>query len=145
MRRLGFERCGGFCEELEGLGFEDTYLWLLAREHGEFTYVDDLLISRRSRESYCRESWFSNAKKFERLVLARYGRRALPIIRQNNKDLASMALREAATQLHLRNSAVALRWWVQAVRLRPWEAFWRLVTATARTGAQFYRRDHART
>jgi glycosyltransferase involved in cell wall biosynthesis len=143
MRRLAFDQVGGFCEEFRTPGFEDTYLWLLAREHGEFAYIDELLMWRRMRASYCQANWFVNAKKFKRLVLARYGRRALPIIQQNDRDLASMALREVATQLHLGSPAVALRWWTQAARLRPWEAFWLVVAAVRRAGVRLYRRSHA--
>jgi glycosyltransferase involved in cell wall biosynthesis len=142
MRRSAFERCGGFCKELH-FEFSDTYLWLLAREHGEFIYVDELLLTRRARASYCQEGLFLGAKNFERLVVARYGRRALPIIQQNNEDLASVALREVEIQLRLGNSAVALRWWIQAARLRPLKAFWGVARAIPRAGARLYRRDHA--
>jgi glycosyltransferase involved in cell wall biosynthesis len=134
MRRSVFERCGGFCEELEGRAgeFADGYLWLLAREHGEFIYVDELLMTRRERARYCQESWFVSAKNFEQLVLARYGPRVWPIIRQNREDLASMALGEVAIQLRLGNPAIAIRWWIQAARLRPWKAFRRMVSAISR-------------
>jgi glycosyltransferase involved in cell wall biosynthesis len=145
MRRSALERCGGFCEELHGRSgeFSDCYLWLVAREHGEFIYVDELLMTRRARASYCQEGWFLSAKNFERLVLARYGRRALPIIQQNNEDLASMALREVKIQLRLGNWAEALRWWIQTARLRPLKAFWGVARAIPRAGARLYRRDHA--
>jgi glycosyltransferase involved in cell wall biosynthesis len=138
MRRSVLERCGGFCEELHGRSgeYSDTYLWLLARELGEFIYVDELLTSKRVRASYCRESWFISERKFRRLVLARYGQRALPIIEQSHEDLASMALREVAIQLRLGNPAAALRWWIQAARLRPWKAFWRVARAIPGAGAR---------
>jgi glycosyltransferase involved in cell wall biosynthesis len=142
MRRSVFERCGGFSEKLQGRAgeFADGYLWLLALEHGEFIYIDELLVSRRARPSYCQESWFLSAKIFERLVLARYGRRALPIIQQNSEDLASMALNEAATQLQLGNQKAALRWWIQAARLRPWKAIWRVATTIPRASTRLHRR-----
>jgi glycosyltransferase involved in cell wall biosynthesis len=139
MRRSAFERCGGFCKELH-FEFSDTYLWLLAREHGEFIYVDELLMTRRARASYCQEGLFLGAKKFERLVLARYGRRALPIIQQNHEDLSTVALREVELQLRLGNPTVALRWWIQAGRLRPLKAFWWVVRTIPRAGARLYRR-----
>jgi glycosyltransferase involved in cell wall biosynthesis len=141
MRRSAFERCGGFCDELRA--FEDTYLWLLAREHGEFIYIDELLISRQVRASYCQENWFLGAKIFKRLVLARYGRRALPIIQQNDDDLAAMALKEVTTQLRSGNPAEALRWWIQAARLRPRDAFSRVVKTIPRAGRRLYRRDQS--
>ena len=41
MRREAFERAGGFPEELTS--FEDVYFWLLAREQGEFRYIEEPL------------------------------------------------------------------------------------------------------
>jgi glycosyltransferase involved in cell wall biosynthesis len=137
MRRSTFERCGGFCDELPA--WEDTLLWLLARELGEFIYLDELLMSRRLRASYCDEIWFVGAKKFERIALSRFGRRALPIIRQNKRDLAAVALQEVATQLRLGNPAAALRWWIQAARLRPREALWRGVNKILHDAARHSR------
>ena len=135
MRRSVFEDCGGFPNELRA--FEDGYLWLLARERGEFIYLNELLTIIRRRASYCYEewhseehaSWFRNAKKFEQLVFARYGKRAVPIFKQNNRDLASMALHEVARQLGLRNWAAASRWWIRAARLRPLEALSHVLSA----------------
>jgi hypothetical protein len=56
-----------------------------ARELGDFIYVDELVTSKRVPASYCKESLFLSAKKFERLVLAQYGQRALPTIKQNHE------------------------------------------------------------
>jgi hypothetical protein len=140
MARSAFEQCGGFCEEFRTPGFEDTYLWIVAREYGEFEYVDEILMSRQSRANYCQAYWFINARKFKRLVFARYGRRTLPIIQQNERDLASLALQEMETQLRLKNSAAALRWWVQSARLRPSWAFRQVLTRVPRAAARFYQR-----
>ncbi|HVA80123.1 MAG TPA: glycosyltransferase family A protein [Candidatus Binataceae bacterium] len=41
MRRGAFERAGGFPEELTS--FEDVYFWLLAREQGDFGYIEEPL------------------------------------------------------------------------------------------------------
>jgi glycosyltransferase involved in cell wall biosynthesis len=143
MRRSVFERIGGFCEELGDAAYEDTYLWLLAREHGEFIYVDELLVTRRVRASYCEERWWLNKKTFQRLILARYGRLALPTIQHNDGTLAALALREVAIQLRLGNPVIALRWWIKAARLRPKKAIWRLARTIPRAGARLCRGDHA--
>jgi glycosyltransferase involved in cell wall biosynthesis len=143
MRRSVFERIGGFCEELKAAAYEDTYLWLMAREHGEFIYVDEVLLTRRVRASYCEERWWLNRKAFQRLILARYGRLALPSIQGNDIGLAALALREAAIQVRLGNPVIALRWWIKAARLRPKKAISRLVKAIPRAGALLYRGDHA--
>ncbi len=42
MRRDAFERTGGFPEELTS--FEDVYFWLLAREQGNFSYIEEPLV-----------------------------------------------------------------------------------------------------
>jgi len=42
MRRDAFERAGGFPEELTS--FEDVYFWLLAREQGNFSYIEEPLV-----------------------------------------------------------------------------------------------------
>lgn len=41
MRREAFQRAGGFPEALTS--FEDVYFWLLAREQGAFSYIDEPL------------------------------------------------------------------------------------------------------
>jgi glycosyltransferase involved in cell wall biosynthesis len=139
MRRSGFERCGRFCKELPH-GCEDTYLWLVAREHGPFIYVNESLISISVRASYCQKYRFVGARKFNRIVLTRYGRRGLPIIHQNNKDLAYMALQEAATQLRLKRPIKAVKWWIEAARVRPQDAFGRIMGRVCRAGAGIARR-----
>jgi glycosyltransferase involved in cell wall biosynthesis len=141
MRRSAFERCGGFCEELPA--WEDTLLWLLARELGEFIYIDELLMSRRLRASYCDEIWYIGAKKFERIALGRFGRRALPIIKQIERDLVAVALQEVGTQLRLGKPAVALRWWLEAARLRPQDALLRVLNKILHEGARLSGRHRA--
>ncbi|MGH7949881.1 MAG: glycosyltransferase, partial [Candidatus Binataceae bacterium] len=49
MRRALFEACGGFREEFgrRGYGGEDTFLWLVAREHAEFQFVPEPLCFRQ--------------------------------------------------------------------------------------------------
>jgi glycosyltransferase involved in cell wall biosynthesis len=143
IRHSVFKRIGGFCEELRSAAYEDTYLLLLAREHGEFIYIDELLMSRRVRVSYCDERWWLNAKKFERLVLARYGRRALPMLQRNEDLLASMALREVGIQFRMGNPTAALRWWIEAARLQPWEAVRRAAKTIPHAAARLYRRRDA--
>jgi len=141
MRSSAFERIGGFCDGLRA--YEDTYLLLLAREHGEFIYVDELLMSRRVRVSYCQKKYWLNKKTFERLVLARYGRRALPMLQRNEDLLTSMALREVGIQFRMGNTTEALRWWIEAARLQPWEAVRRTAKTIPHAAARLYRRDDA--
>ncbi len=47
MRRAAFEQIGGFSEGFRGLGYEDVYMWLGARELGPFAYVAEPLVRWR--------------------------------------------------------------------------------------------------
>ena len=48
MRRWVFGRVGGFAEEYKGAaGFEDTELWFLLREMGDFAFVPEPLVNYR--------------------------------------------------------------------------------------------------
>ncbi len=48
MPRGVFDRCGGFCEDFKRPGGDDAYLWLLAREQGEFIYIGERLALHRN-------------------------------------------------------------------------------------------------
>jgi glycosyltransferase involved in cell wall biosynthesis len=77
MRRAAFERAGGFSEEFRGLGYEDAYMWMRAREQGPFVHIAEPLVKwrfslfprplKRGRKE--REA----AKVFARLVRERWG------------------------------------------------------------------------
>jgi glycosyltransferase involved in cell wall biosynthesis len=72
MRREVFERCGGFREEL--IATQDTFLWLMAREHGPFCFVPDLLARYQFVMTPAREErYLAGTAIFERLVRERYG------------------------------------------------------------------------
>lgn len=48
MHRWAFNRVGGFAEEYKGAsGFEDTELWFLLREFGDFAFVPEPLVNYR--------------------------------------------------------------------------------------------------
>ena len=84
MRRGIFDDVGGFSEAFRSLGYEDVYMWMRAREHGEFAYLPEPLVrwrfssfpqpfkrARKERDS---------ARVFERLVRERWHRSAAPLI-----------------------------------------------------------------
>jgi glycosyltransferase involved in cell wall biosynthesis len=48
MRRRVFDACGGFHPALDLMGMEDRYLWMVAREHGEFEYIAEPLVIYRA-------------------------------------------------------------------------------------------------
>jgi glycosyltransferase involved in cell wall biosynthesis len=74
MRRDTFQRCGGFSEEFRSAGYEDPYLWLLAREHGRFLYVNEPLVLYRAENALDRMGKYKpGCAIFARLVRQRYG------------------------------------------------------------------------
>ena len=85
MRRDVFDAIGGFSEAFRGLGYEDVFMWMCARELGEFAYLPEPLVrwrfsafpqplkqARKERDS---------AKVFEGLVRERWQRSAAPLIK----------------------------------------------------------------
>jgi|YelNatPaOPRAMG01_1025707.scaffolds.fasta_scaffold09899_2 glycosyltransferase involved in cell wall biosynthesis len=82
MRRDVFERCGGFCEEFRAPGYEDPWLWLLAREHGDFRRVHQaLVLYRTARQPERIEKYAAGFRVFARLVKQRYGPRGAALVR----------------------------------------------------------------
>jgi glycosyltransferase involved in cell wall biosynthesis len=81
IRRSAFDRCGGFCEEFRGLGYEDSYLWILAREQGEFVHVPEPLVTCvRASFPVQAVKYGSGLPVFARLMRRRYGKAARKVI-----------------------------------------------------------------
>jgi glycosyltransferase involved in cell wall biosynthesis len=84
IRRDVFETCGGFPEALRA--YEDPYLFLLAREHGEFAYVPEPLVRyRRLPVGERMEKYAPYQRLFIRMVRQRYGRTADARIKDTKK------------------------------------------------------------
>jgi glycosyltransferase involved in cell wall biosynthesis len=97
MRRSAFESCGGF---REGYG-EDAYLWLLARELGEFVHVPEPLVIYRSRSLHTALDGYplDGRRSFETAVQQRYGRRATGLIRELRAGTAALLLALALAEV----------------------------------------------
>lgn len=119
MRRDVFERCHGFSEQFPGNCFEDPYMWIRAREHGEFVYVPEFLMIYRLRESYVDERYLRNGRMFLSLVRKRYGSDAKGLIHDTHDHLAKCALQLALKHIDHGDHARALRWLSETMRLRP--------------------------
>jgi glycosyltransferase involved in cell wall biosynthesis len=121
MRRQVFDRCGGFCAEFPPRpGFEDTYLWLLAREQGEFAYVPEPLVVYRHKSSMLTVEKYERGRQiFVRLVRNRYGSPANPLIRSINHFFGGVLLARALAQIDAGDYRGALYSWSRAVRLIP--------------------------
>ncbi len=123
MRRATFEQVGGFCEEFRGLGYEDVYMWLRARELGPFACVAEPLVrwrfslfpaqlkgARKEREA---------AQLFERLVRERWNRPVAALVRQRERAPRSILGYIGLRALREGNRALARRAFARAIRFDP--------------------------
>jgi hypothetical protein len=101
--------------------FEDSYMWLLAREQGEFEYVAEPL-------AYYFATDFTNRgdksevgrHTFIRLVRQRYGRSAEPLVGLINSWTAASLLQKALRQIDEgKRAVVVMRTLARAARIRP--------------------------
>ncbi|HVA68506.1 MAG TPA: glycosyltransferase [Candidatus Binataceae bacterium] len=85
MRRSTFDECGGFRATFKSAaGFEDTYMWLLARERGEFAYVNEALMMYHLTPFVERmRKYAPGFKEFAKLVRHRYGERGQRLVNRN--------------------------------------------------------------
>ena len=121
MRRWVFERCDGFREEFAGPGCgEDSYMWMLAREQGEFEYEPEPLVLRRSCEfSEMADKYARNLQVYKRIVRQRYGERVKPLIKEINLAFANSLVAKALRQMD-DGERVSWMWtWMRVLRIRP--------------------------
>jgi glycosyltransferase involved in cell wall biosynthesis len=121
MRRRVFERCGGFREEITGPGCgEDTYMWMLAREQGEFEYEPEPLVLRRGFEfSELADKYRPNIQVYKHLLRQRYGERVKPLIKEVDLAFANSLVAKALRQMD-NGERVSWMWtWMRALWFRP--------------------------
>ncbi|MFI5351671.1 MAG: glycosyltransferase family 2 protein [Candidatus Binatales bacterium] len=84
MRRQTFIACGGFCDEYRSAsGFEDVYLFILAREMGSFVYVPEPLTRYRLAPFVDRMIKYAPGfELFSRHLCERYGEAGSRAIQQ---------------------------------------------------------------
>ena len=118
MRRSTFIRCGGFNEQLTNLS--DVYLWLRAREHGEFEYVREALTIYRTIDfARIGDKYGIGRKAFARAVRDRYGRAARRLAADMDQVLANSLLTKAVREADRGDLFSACRATVSAMRLSP--------------------------
>jgi len=121
MPRTVFERCGGFCEEFKRSGGgDDAYMWLMAREQGEFIYIAERL-ALHFGTPIAELAWKYQAggQVFERVVHARYGRRAERLLRWNKRYMSALFVASAMSLIDKGDVGRSLSAWIQSVRYRP--------------------------
>jgi glycosyltransferase involved in cell wall biosynthesis len=120
MRRVAFDACGGFNEQMTAA--EDHYLWIRAREHGEFRFLPEVLTRREFEPDPAREQWYlDGSRALNQVVKERYGSRF-------SGDFLFGMLCWSAREAYLRGDRkTALRRYFAAARRKPVQAFYLLL------------------
>jgi glycosyltransferase involved in cell wall biosynthesis len=120
MRRRVFDLCGGFHEAFKSAGYEDPYLWLLAREHGDFIYIREPLVVYRIEQDLERlRKYASGCTTFLRLVRERYGVRGAALIREVVGARVSSLGYEGLLAMRRGDKGAARRAFMLALRFNP--------------------------
>jgi glycosyltransferase involved in cell wall biosynthesis len=100
MRRAAFIAMGGFAEEFKRPGGDDPFMWLVAREHGEFAYLrHPLVIHRVAQVGSLADKYRSGVPVFIRLVRKRYSSDSRALVKQVYREFAAYTLAKASSQL----------------------------------------------
>jgi glycosyltransferase involved in cell wall biosynthesis len=122
MRTATFKACGGFVEEFRSAAYEDPYLFLVARERGEFAYVPERLVSYRYESPGVRMEKYQRYREvFIRRVRERYGSAARGLIRGTRRAYVSALGYEGLLELSAGNLVAARQHFGRALRERPFD------------------------
>jgi len=122
MRAATFKACGGFVEEFRSAAYEDPYLFLVAREHGEFAYVPERLVRYRYESPGARmEKYLRYREVFIRRVSQRYGTAARGLIRGTRRAYASALGYEGLVAMRAGDMVEARRYFARALREEPFD------------------------
>ncbi len=112
-------RCGGSYTEAAAF---DLYLFILARECGEFEYIAEPLAKYRlSNDDIGPDKW--NPDTFIQLIKDRYGTRARGLIAEVNNGYAGAFASKALRAMEQGNRSEAIRCWRKVFRYEPMYAF----------------------
>ncbi len=120
IRTATFKAIGGFVEEFRSAAYEDPFLFLVAREHGEFAYVPEHLVYYRYESPGVRMAKYERSREvFIRRVTERYGTAARGLIRGTRRAYASALGYEGLLAMRAGDLNAARRHFVRALRERP--------------------------
>jgi glycosyltransferase involved in cell wall biosynthesis len=120
IRTATFKAVGGFVEEFRSAAYEDPFLFLVAREHGEFAYVPERLVHYRYESTGVRMEKYSASRDiFIRRVSERYGAAARGLIRGTRRAYASALGYEGLFAMRAGDLTAARRHFVCALREQP--------------------------
>jgi glycosyltransferase involved in cell wall biosynthesis len=122
MRTATFQTVGGFVEEFRSAAYEDPFLFLVAREHGEFAYVPERLVYYRYESPGVRMAKYSASREiFIRRVTERYGAAARGLIRGTRRAYASALGNGGLMAMRAGDHTAARRHFICALRERPFD------------------------
>jgi hypothetical protein len=117
--RSTWHRCGGFNTEAPAF---DLYLFILARECGEFEYIAEPLAKYRlSNDHLGPDKWSPDI--FIQLIKDRYGARARGLIAEVHNGYAGAFASKALRAMEEGNRSEAVRCWRKVFRYEPMYAF----------------------
>ncbi|HKV55886.1 MAG TPA: glycosyltransferase [Candidatus Binataceae bacterium] len=120
MRRATFDTCGGFDEAFKSAGFEDPYLWIRAREHGEFIYLPEALAAYTLTAPAERSGKYLHSQDlFIRKITERYGSATAGLIRGTRRGYASALGYAGLLAMRDGDRAAARRYFLQGLRYQP--------------------------
>ena len=118
MRRAVFDACGGFNESLRSC--EDIYFWLLAREHGPFIYLAEVLVQKTEYQLFPKVlERDAGAGAFAGLVRGRYGARGAGLLRDFNRMKARLLEQCGAEAIRAGRARDARRCFARAIAYQP--------------------------
>jgi glycosyltransferase involved in cell wall biosynthesis len=122
VRAATFKAIGGFVEEFRSAAYEDPFLFLIAREHGEFAYVPERLVYYRYESPGLRMGKYSASRNvFIRRVTERYGASARGLIRGTRRSYSSALGYEGLVAMRAGDLATARRYFLDAMHQRPFD------------------------
>jgi glycosyltransferase involved in cell wall biosynthesis len=120
MPRSVWRRCGGF--HTAARGFEDVYLFMLARECGEFEFLAEPLARfRLSSPEIGSDKW--NPNVFLRLIRERYGARSRGLIAEIHSSYAGSFASKALRAMEQGRRTEAARCWLKVLQYEPFYPF----------------------
>ena len=119
IRRASFEKCAGPYSEFNKRGYEDCYLWLLARERGAFSYTPEPLVIYRQPPLLERlQKYREGFDLFVRLVERRYGIAGRKLAEEANKAYASTLGHQGLLAMARDERHIARKYFVCALYFR---------------------------
>jgi glycosyltransferase involved in cell wall biosynthesis len=120
LRRSVFDGIGGFSEEFKVCGYEDSLLFIMAREHGYYRRLEDRLTRKGRTITRARlEAFIAAGRIFEIKIKERYGKKAAALMRANRAERAHHLVNIAALAVKEGDRLGARNAYVRAIRVKP--------------------------